>query len=150
MEYIFPFQFWCGKTFVWKGYVESSWGRNRKHYFVNICSLVVLKLLMGEEWWGGAESLIQYQVKSPLFPTGILAQLKWIIRYKLWDKSQIQSQNYLKFRAVYPEMHIVPNPLALVFGKFATARKILHEISLETPKMLISLIPNDCIAYSAI
>ena len=63
---------------------------------------------------------------------------------------QIQSQNYLKFRAVYPEIHIIPNPAALVFGKFATARKILHEISLETPKMPILLIPNDCIAYSAI
>lgn len=46
-------------------------------------------------------------------------------------------------------MHVVPNPLALVFGKFATTRKILHEISLETPKMLILLIPNDFIVYSA-
>ena len=46
-------------------------------------------------------------------------------------------------------MLIIPNPLALVFGKFAAARKILHEISLETTKMLILLIPNDFIVYSA-
>ena len=29
---------------------------------------------MVEEWWGGAESLIQGQLKSHLFPAGILAE----------------------------------------------------------------------------
>ena len=41
-------------NFVWKideGEAESS-------VFVNFCSLVVLLLLAGEGWWGGAKSLI--------------------------------------------------------------------------------------------
>ena len=49
-------------------------GRDRKSCSVNFCSLVVLESSVDEEWWGGAESFMQGQVKSYLFPAGISAE----------------------------------------------------------------------------
>ena len=69
MEHVFAFQYWYSELCV-----ENRWGAGRKHCFVDFSSLVALESSVDEGWWGGAESYIQGQLKSHLFPAEILVE----------------------------------------------------------------------------
>ena len=62
MEYILEFVFWYGLLCA-----ENLYRRDTNHYSVKFCSVWVLRLLVGEGWWCGAESVILGRLKSHLF-----------------------------------------------------------------------------------
>ena len=53
--------------------MENALERGRKH-FANFCFLAVLELSIDEGWGSGAESFVWGELKSHLFPAGILAE----------------------------------------------------------------------------